>query len=75
MEKQFPFDYKNRIHRSVLKIKKCRSFRWKMKQLSFADLGSIADQVGVVLCINVFLDGENRFITYHKGRVEAATIV
>ena len=52
-----------------------RTLRWKMKFISFADLGNIADQAGVVLCIDMFLDGKNRFIIYQKGRVEAATMV
>ena len=52
-----------------------RTLRWKIKFLSFADLGNIADQAGVMLCIDMFLDGKNRFISYHKGRVEATTLV
>ena len=48
------------------------TLRWQMKFLSFIDLGNIADDAGLMLCIDMITDGKNRFITYSNGRIEAS---
>lgn len=48
------------------------TLRWQMGFMSFADMGNIADDAGLVLCIDMITDGRNRFITYSNGRVEAS---
>ena len=48
------------------------TLRWQMKFMLFTDLGNIADNAGLMLCIDMITDGRNRFITYSNGRVEAS---
>ena len=48
------------------------TLRWQMKFMLFTDLGNIADNAGLMLCIDMITDGRNRFITYSNGKVEAS---
>ena len=50
------------------------TLRWQMKFMPFTDLGNIADDAGLILCIDMITDGRNRFITYSNGRVEASLV-
>lgn len=48
------------------------TLRWQMKFLPFTDLRNIADNAGLMICIDMITDGRNRFITYSNGRFETS---
>ena len=50
------------------------TLRWQMKFMPFTDLMNIADNAGLMLCIDMITDRRNRFITYSNGRVEASMV-